>query len=86
MFTYRVIRDEWVAQVGHIDCYGDPNSFNPYWTSEPFATREEAIAALEAHEEVIGYSERLLRYEMKKSYTHGCATFRKTEVNVYDAE
>jgi hypothetical protein len=78
------MRDEWVAQVGHIDQYGDPRSFKPYWTSQPFPTRAQAVEALEAHEEVIGYSKQLMRYRMAKSYTSGQVNFRRTEVDQYD--
>jgi len=83
-FTYQVIRQEWVARVGQIDCYGDPNSFKPYWVSEPFATRQEAVEALEAHDEVIGFNERLMRYDMKKSYTDGHVHFRKQILDEYE--
>jgi hypothetical protein len=77
LFTYEVLRHEWVAQIGHIDQYGNPQTFKPYWTSPIFSNRAAAVAALEAHDEVLGYSERLMRYEVKKSYTHAMVIFRK---------
>lgn len=84
VFTYHVMRDEWVARVGHMtDVSGIPK-IKPYWTSKPFPTRDQAIAALEAHPDVIGYNERLMRYEMKGNYTMGEVIFRQTEVDQYD--
>jgi hypothetical protein len=83
-FTFHVMRDEWVAQVGFIDQYGNPNTFRPYWTSDPFNNRQDAVQALEAHEEVINYNDRLMRYEMAKGYTRGEVRFRQTEVEQYD--
>lgn len=81
-FTYRLMRDEWVAEVGYIDQYGNPRSFKPYWVSEPYATRAEAIKALESHEDVRGYDERLLRYVTAKAYTSAEVRFKRTEVMV----
>ena len=83
-FKYEVMRGEWVAEVGNIDQYGDPSSFKAYWRSDALPTREEAIAALEAHEDVIEYSNQLMRYRMKKSYTHGQIRFRWTKVDEYE--
>lgn len=76
------MRDEWVAQIGNVDQYG--KEFKPYWTSEPFPTRDQAIDALEAHVEVIAYSEQLMRYRMKKDYTRGDVFFRQTEMDQYE--
>ena len=84
VFTYHVVRDEWVAQVGYIDQYGDPKTFKPYWTSVPFPTRAQAAEVLMLHEEVIEYSDKLMRYRMKRPYTSGTVTFRQTEVDQYD--
>jgi hypothetical protein len=83
-FTYEVLRHEWVAQIGYHDQYGNPQSRAPYWTSEPFNTQAGATTALEAHEEVIQWSDRLQRYEMQKSYTYGMVMFRKTSQHEYD--
>jgi len=68
-FTYKVMREEWYADVGHIDCYGNPQSFRPYWTSQPFPTQNEALAAMKAHDDVLGYDQHLMRHVMAKSYT-----------------
>ena len=84
VFTYEVLRHEWLGQVGYIDQYGNPSTFKPYWTSPPFSNRADATAALEAHDEVLGYSERLMRYEVKKSYTHATVIFRRTSVDEYE--
>lgn len=84
IFTFHVMRDEWVAQVGTEDDVGSTQSFKPYWTSPPFPTRAQAVEALEAHEEVLGYSKQLMRYRMKKPYTAGKVNFRQTEVDQYD--
>jgi len=84
VFTFEVMRNEWVAQVGRIDPYYDPKTFKPYYTSAPFPTREQAVAALEAHPEVLKYNDRLMRYEMQKDYTRGEVIFRKTKVDEYD--
>jgi|TARA_R110000850_G_scaffold57108_1_gene133991 hypothetical protein len=84
VFTYEVLRHEWVAQVGHIDQYGNPSTFSPYWTSPPFNNRADAVAALEAHDDVLGYSGHLMRYEVKKSYAHATVSLRKTLVDEYE--
>ena len=82
--TYQVMRCEWIAEIGYIDQYNNPQTRQPYWTSQPFDGQSEAKAALEAHEEVIGWNDRLHRYEMQKSYTYGNVQFRKTMVDEYD--
>jgi hypothetical protein len=84
VFTYDVLRHEWVGQIGTIDQYRDPRTYVPYWTSPPFNNRADAVAALEAHEEVLGYDERLMRYAVKKPYTRATVIFRKTKFDEYD--
>jgi hypothetical protein len=83
-FVYEVFRSEYVAQIGHVDQYGTPSSFKPYWTGTPSADRAAAQAELEAHEEVIQYNDKLYRYEMKKDYTRGHVQFRKIKVDEYE--
>jgi len=85
VFTFEVMRSEWVAQVGRLsDISSMVENYKPYWTSAPFPTREQAVAALEAHPEVLKYNERLMRYEMQKDYTRGEVIFRKTKIDEYD--
>ena len=83
-FKYQVMRGEWIAEVGNIDDIGSPSSFRAYWRSEPFPDREQAVEALEAHEDVIEYSSQLMRYKMRKSYTRGKYRFKWTMVEEYE--
>lgn len=79
---YQVYVCGWAAKVGDVDQYG--GNFISYWTSKLCETRDEAIALLEAHEEVIKYDPQLLRYEMKKDYTRGDVFYRKILVSEFE--